>query len=95
MSGSKIGTKRRLHEDIEYTHNSIKSLRIDDADRVFERSPSHESSTSGLLPPISDDEKDAQYASINPILREAHYLRQLRHSQRASETKIHRNDMEI
>lgn len=61
---------------------SIKNLRLQDASGAQggER-------RSSLLPPQVDqtqEKGDADYGAINPILREAHYLRQLRHAQRSS-----------
>ena len=61
---------------------SIKNLRLQDAGGE----PGSERRSS-LLPPQVDgsqEKSDADYAAINPILREAHYLRQLRHNQRSS-----------
>ena len=61
---------------------SIKNLRLQDAagEQTGER-------RSSLLPPQADparEKSDADYAAINPILREAHYLRQLRLTQRSA-----------
>ena len=49
-------------------------------------------SQSSLLPPQVDDSQekaDANYGAINPILREAHFLRQLRLAQRSSGSHEH------
>lgn len=86
MSG-KAGSKRRLQEAIEFANQSIKSMKIDHANGAeIERTSSRDGSQcSGLLPPIMDEERDANYACINPILREANYLRKLRESQKIIE----------
>lgn len=84
MSG-KVGNKRRIQEAIEFANHSIKNMKIHhDNDIEIERTSSRDGSQcSGLLPPIIvDEERDANYEWINPILREAHYLRKLRVSQK-------------
>jgi hypothetical protein len=64
---------------------SIKNMKVD-SHYEMHRTISTDSQ-SGLLPPLIHPNEilsDANYKYINPILREAHYLRQLRLSQRSS-----------
>ena len=94
--GKKRPLASLLQEDAGYfnVYESIKNLKLDgqlDLRRQSSRdSSSCTGSVSGLLPhPNNNSEEDeiydANYHFINPILREAHYLRRLRLSQRSKE----------
>ena len=75
----------RLHESRQETPQETRQEVRGNGVRSLE-------SQSSLLPPQVDDSQekaDANYGAINPILREAHFLRQLRLAQRSSGSHEH------
>lgn len=73
--------KRSFDEALNNAHDSIKTLKLEES--AADQLSSSTGSDSLLLPPPATFD-DANYNCINPILREAHFLRQLRVSQKKS-----------